>query len=681
MSIDLSQFRQAFIEESIEGLDIMEASLLRLEAGTPDLDEINNIFRAAHSIKGGSGTFGFDHVTSFTHILETLLDEVREGKRNVTETSKEYLLESVDCLKDMIGALQDDTNYDENRVTEVQEKLQHLLDAEGNTATPSPDKGANNQQQPVSVEGWHISFKPHAQMMQTGNDPLRMLRELADLGTMELKVITDDVPEFTDLEPEKVYLAWQITLHGNINKAEILDVFAWVEDECDLSVEAIPVQASNVSPVEPKQASTQPSQVRAKSTEKSSADSGAKKAVTESASIRVSIDKIDALINMVGELVITQSMLNQFGEVEEFDISMLEKLNAGLAQLERNTRELQESVMSIRMLPISFAFSRFPRMVHDVSQKMGKQVELKLSGEGTELDKTVMEKIGDPLVHLVRNAIDHGIEKPDARKAAGKPAQGEVSLNAYHQGGNIVIEIKDDGAGLDADRLLKKAIDKGLVKQDEQLSEQQIYDLIFMPGFSTAEVVSDISGRGVGMDVVRKNIISLGGNIEIDSRLGKGTTFRIRLPLTLAILDGQTVRVGDEVYIIPLVSIMESIQIKKSMVRLVGGDMEVFKLRDEYLPIIRLHEVFDVNNAVHNVEEGLLVVVEGGGKRVGLFVDELLGQQQVVIKSLETNFKKMQGVSGATILGDGSVAIIIDIPGLISLASEQQGSSKAHAIA
>ena len=394
--------------------------------------------------------------------------------------------------------------------------------------------------------------------------------------------------------------------------------------------------------------------------EKAAASSG-------SSSIRVDISKIDALINMVGELVITQSMLSMLGE--DFNMSRVERLQEGLNQLERHTREMQESVMQIRMLPISFTFSRFPRLVHDLSTKMGKKIELKMTGETTEVDKTVIEKIGDPLVHLVRNSLDHGIELPADRIAAGKSETGTVELNASHRGGNIIIEIKDDGKGLDRDVLLNKAVERGLVSADANLSDQQIFELIFMAGFSTAVEVSDVSGRGVGMDVVRRNINELGGNIEIESEVGKGSSFTIRLPLTLAILDGQTVSVGKETYIVPLVSIIESIQIQEKMINLVAGKGETFKLREEYLPVVRLHQVLGIENAkATNISEGLLVVVEGEGRRCGLFVDDLLGQQQVVIKSLEANYRKVEGISGATILGDGSVALILDIPGLIRLA-------------
>jgi len=680
MSIDLTQFQQTFFEESMEGLDDMEANLLQLEVGAVDNEQINSIFRAAHSIKGGSATFGFDQIAGFTHVLETLLDEMREGQRDVTTDAVDVLLQSVDILRSMINAIQNSSTYDEARAEDIQSRLESILHG-GEQASEVTSVTVTTKDNSTQGIGWNISFTPHASMMQTGNDTVRIFRELEEYGELKVVVNTNDVPKFSEYIPEDSYLSWQLTLLTEVDKTVIDDVFAWVEDECDLNIEAIvdekntTVTTSSPEPLSTLQ-STSPGQNSTSAVTSASETRATSSKATESASIRVGIDKVDALINMVGELVITQSMLNQFAESEEVTTAQIEQLKNGLGQLERNTRELQESVMSIRMLPISFIFSRFPRMVHDLSNKLDKQVELVMSGEGTELDKTVMEKIGDPMVHLVRNAIDHGIENPDQRAEKGKPAIGKVNLNAYHQGGNIVIEIKDDGAGLDKDRLLSKAREKGLVREDESLSEEQIYQLIFNPGFSTASVVSDVSGRGVGMDVVKKNIISLGGSIDIESKLGIGTTFRVRLPLTLAILDGQTVKVGDEVYIIPLVSIMESIQIKQDMVRQVGGDMEVFKLRDEYLPIIRLHQVFEINRAVEEFENGLLVVVEGSGQRVGLFVDELLGQQQVVIKSLDTNFKKMAGISGATILGDGSVAIIIDIPGMVNLASIQNRDVK-----
>ncbi|MDH5216766.1 MAG: chemotaxis protein CheW, partial [Gammaproteobacteria bacterium] len=401
--------------------------------------------------------------------------------------------------------------------------------------------------------------------------------------------------------------------------------------------------------------------------------SAAKKPVAagETSSIRVSIDKVDALINMVGELVITQSMLGQLGE--DIDMTKIESLKDGLAQLERNTRELQESVMRIRMLPISFAFQRFPRMVRDLTQKLDKKVNLVLLGEHTELDKTVMEKIGDPLVHLVRNSVDHGVETPAERLAKGKDETGTVTLNAFHQGGNIVIEISDDGAGINKERVLAKARERGLVAPDETPSDEKIYDMIFHPGFSTADQISDVSGRGVGMDVVKKNIRALGGNIDISSTPDQGSVFRIRLPLTLAILDGQLVRVGQETFIVPLVSIIESIQVKEERVNEIAGKAELYKLREDYIPIVRLYDAFSSKPDSEQLVDGLLVVVEGDGQRVALFVDDLLGQQQVVIKSLETNYRSVEGVSGATILGDGTVALILDVSGLIVLSKSRDG--------
>jgi two-component system, chemotaxis family, sensor kinase CheA len=393
----------------------------------------------------------------------------------------------------------------------------------------------------------------------------------------------------------------------------------------------------------------------------------------ETNSIRVSIDKIDALINTVGELVITQAMLHQWHD--GFDPDDLDKLREGLDQLEHNTRALQESVRRIRMLPISFAFNRFPRLVHDLSQQLGKKAQLTISGEQTELDKTVMEKIGDPLVHLVRNALDHGIEPPDVRTAAGKPEAGQLHLHAYHRGGAIVIEVSEDGAGLHREKIRQEAIERGLITAETALSEADIADLIFQAGFSTAETLSEVSGRGVGMDVVRRNIKDLGGTIEVLSEVGHGTTFTIRLPLTLAILEGQLVRVGQATYIVPLVSISKSLQIDPAMVHTIAGQTTLYRMPHDYIPIVRLSDLFNRRQASSPDTHSLLVVVEAEGKKLGVVVEELLSQQQVVIKSLETNFKRIEGISGATILGDGTVALILDISGLLRLS--QQSSSMA----
>lgn len=481
-------------------------------------------------------------------------------------------------------------------------------------------------------------------------------------------------------------LGWTINLDSTANLEQIKEVFEWVEDDAKIEIKQIaeidafdlPETSSLASEsTAPEQAETPQKAVETPSQtskpavvsdleDTKKADKPAIK--VDSSSIRVGTEKIDSLINMVGELVITQAMLNELGEAEEFDQSKLIALREGLAQLSHNTRDLQESVMRIRMLPISFVFSRFPRLVRDISQKLGKEVELKLIGEQTELDKTVMEKLSDPMVHLVRNSLDHGLEPPEERLANGKPALGSVTLNAYHQGGNIVIEIIDDGRGLNTAKIKEKAIQNGLISVDDTLTDDEIHELIFQPGFSTADEVSDLSGRGVGMDVVRRNINSLNGSVEVASKPGLGSTFTIRLPLTLAILDGQLITVGNSVYIVPLVSIVESLQIDMNKVNSVGGGMDVLRLREDYIPIMRLYELFNHQEAETKLEDGLLVVVESDNEKVGLLVDELLGQQQFVIKSLEANYKKVDGISGATILGDGSVSLIVDISGLIKLA-------------
>jgi len=685
VSIDLSQFKQTFIEESLEGLDIMESSLLNLDVGEADPEVINTIFRAAHSIKGGSGTFGFNDIASFTHVLETLLDQMRAGERDVTTPAIEALLASVDCLRDMINALQDEGSYDEERVASVQKELEKMLDNEASNSqtTESAATIAPPEDELPTATGWLIKFSPHPDMLRTGNDPVLMFRELEGLGSLEVKADIEALPGFEDHLAEDAYLSWEIKLTTDATEDQVQEIFSWVDDECDLEITAIRPDIEPAAVVETaaqvveevKETAPQKEPPVAK---KPAAKRSAKS--TEATSIRVGTDKVDALINLVGELVITQSMLSQLGE--EFDMSKLEKLRNGLAQLERNTREMQENVLRIRMLPISFSFNRFPRLVHDLTQKMGKKVSLKMSGEQTELDKTVMEKIGDPLVHLVRNALDHGIESPEDRIAAGKDPVGTLQLNAYHKGGNIIIEISDDGAGINKQRVLEKAVQSGIINSPSDITEDaQIFDLIFAPGFSTADVVSDVSGRGVGMDVVKKNIKALGGGIEIASREGVGSTFSIRLPLTLAILDGQLVRVGEEVYIIPLISIVESLQITKQAVNRLAGRAEVYRLRDDYISIIRLYNLFGSKPDSTDLEKGLLVVVEGDGQKVGLFVDDLLGQQQVVIKSLESNFKQVEGVSGATILGDGTVALIMDIGGLIDLSNSAQKKFSDGAVA
>jgi two-component system chemotaxis sensor kinase CheA len=695
MALDLAQFHDAFFDESFEALDAMETALLKLNVGAPEPELIGTIFRVAHSIKGGSATFGFAEVASFTHTCETLLDELRGNRMQVTRGITDLLLKSVDVMREMLRAVQNKEKMDPQRVADLQFDLEIAIMQKTPPAASAPAAvapvatpvvaAASVPVAATSAAGahrWRIVFRPYAQLFVHGNDPLRMLRELAELGDLTTNVDTSTLPQLDHLDPESCYFSWDLLVVTDATREVIEQVFDWAEGDCDLKIteevaaaapapaeaqRASATVASSTAAAEPRAESARPQLTAVPSAEGS--DAPKQQGLGDGGSIRVSTEKIDELMNTVGELVITQSMLSQLGTKVTGPVA--EQLRSGLVQLERNMRELQESVMRVRMLPISFVFSRFPRMVRDLSQRLGKQVDLKLTGEQTELDKTVLEKIGDPLVHLVRNSVDHGIEMPDVRTAAGKSATGTVYLQAYHKGGNITVEVGDDGGGLNKDRVLAKARSRGLIGPNDTLTDEGIYEMIFMAGFSTAEQTTDISGRGVGMDVVRRNIKELGGTIEVRSELGKGSRFVITLPLTLAIVDGRSVSVGSETYIVPLITIIESLQLKPGMVNRVAGQGEVFWFRDAYLPVVRLHEAFGVQPRTTQLHEGLIMVVEGEGRRVGLFVDDLLGQQQVVIKSLETNFRRVECVSGATILGDGAVALILDVPGLIRLASQR----------
>jgi len=725
MAIDLEQFHEVFFEECFEGLDAMEQGLLAVSgADEADLEDINTVFRAAHSIKGGSSTFGFTAIAEFTHVLETLLDEARDGKRKLDTQAIDLLLQSSDCLRAMVVALQAGEPIDSAESAPLVVAFEAMLatgDSEDKSAGQVPDIGSsshrdilaesvgsllsdsgaessdanNNQLDDSGSTQWRIRFKPEPQILLTGNEPLRLFRELAAMGELRTEADVSSIPAFDQLTPDECFISWTLWLTAEVSHDDIVEVFDWVIDECELDIQLLGAgdnTSSNAKPETVEQENVEQLNVEQRETpatntalpvaagatkpavDKTTAAKKPEEAASGGSSIRVGIDKVDNLINLIGELVITQSMLSELGG--NFDMNKLDRLNTGLEQLQQNTRELQESVMRIRMLPISFAFNRFPRMIRDLSAQIGKKVELKLSGENTELDKTVMEQISDPMVHLVRNAIDHGMELPEKRLAAGKQETGTIHLNAFHRGGNIVIEIIDDGNGLDAEVLYNKAVEKGIIAADVELTEQETFELIFAPGFSTAAVVSDISGRGVGMDVVRRNISALGGRVEIDSKLGRGSTFRIHLPLTLAILDGQLVRVGSQVYVVPLVGIVESLQIKKELVNRVSGNMMLYRLREDNVPIIPIYQEFSIEADNTRLEDGLLVVVEGEGQKIGLLVDDLLSQQQVVIKSLKSNYKNIEGVSGATILGDGSVSMILDIPGLIRRVSDRKNKQK-----
>ena len=620
MSSDFSEFHQVFYEESFEALEPMERSLLELDSGAPDLELINTIFRGAHSIKGGAGMLGFVELADFTHLMETLLDQVREGSRPIDPDTVDLLLRSVDVLRALLTALQEGKPAGATTFESIVSELNALLSTDPETSTPEPEV-APQPASDVAVSGAQDAAEDDIEVKDPADQT--EMGEVVIFGAAE------------NLEPSADAAQGEETKTAPLKSGDATTAGPSATD----TLTAKPAAQAAVG-----------------------GDSASRARSSESTSVRVSIDKVDALINLVGELVITQSMLSRFGH--EFEMSEVDDLRKGLAQLMRNTRELQESVMRIRMLPIKFSFNRFPRLVRDLCGKLGKKVTLKVTGEQTELDKTVLEKLGDPLVHIVRNAIDHGIEMPEDRVAAGKEETGTLELTAYHAGGNIVIEVIDDGAGLDGDKILEKAKAKGLVGENESLTEEQIHNLIFAPGFSTAEQVSELSGRGVGMDVVRRNISDLGGTVDLKSTRGNGSKLTIRLPLTLAILDGQLVRVGNETYIIPLVSILESLQPREEYVNEIAGRAEVYRVRDQQIPIIRLYNALGVEPDSRSITDGLIVVADVEGGSIGLLVDDLLGQQQIVIKSLEANFQQVPGLSGATILGDGTVALILDVPGL-----------------
>lgn len=718
MSNDFSQFQDAFFEEAGDHLAVVEEGLLALEQHPEDLDLLNKIFRSAHSIKGTSGMFGFNAVAQFTHKMETLLDLLRNGQKVVTPHIADLLLKSTDCLKTLIDAAKSGSPVDDETVQRLTVELASASAAGSQSTVPAPAASTSVSAQ-TGCRGhiYRIAWTPPDWLFQRGLDPLQIFKELADLGTLSQVIVdTAKLPELEVMDPEKCYLSWAMKLETVKDQKVVDSVFEFVREESVLSItEEVNVQekhssqesssltdASSVTSDavegEPKpigellvesgavsretldkalsqqkrvgeilveQHAVTRQQVEQALQKQKQQESVAQSKKADTASIRVDTDKIDKLINLVGELVITQSMLSDLGA--RFEMSQMAVLLERMAQLERNTREIQERVMSIRMLPIGTAFSRFPRLVRDLSAKAGKKIQLILSGEETELDKTVIESIGDPLTHLVRNSADHGLEMPEERLDNNKPELGTIRLNAFHSGGSICVTVEDDGRGLNRDKILTKAIKQGLIAENEKLSDDQIWLLIFKPGFSTAEKVTDVSGRGVGMDVVKRNIEGLGGTVSIKTALGKGTVFTLKLPLTLAIIEGMTVRVGKETYIVPLLSILESIQPKAGVIKTVVGKGELINVRSTYLPMMRLYEVFALQPEYTDPTKAILLILETEGERVAVMVDEIIGQQQVVIKSMEQNFRKVDGVAGATILGDGTVGFILDVRGLIEM--------------
>ncbi|MDM0118191.1 chemotaxis protein CheA [Variovorax arabinosiphilus] len=679
--MDLSQFTQAFFVEAIELLAQMEQLLLELDLEQPDNEQLNAIFRAAHSIKGGAATFGFSALTETTHLLETLLDRARHGQLRLSGPMIDAFLETKDALQDQLTAYQANREPEADRVAHICGVLQQLAreSAEGGASAaapapapapvvaPAPAPAPAVAEAPIGGEGvLRVRFTG----LSDGESEL-LAGELANLGT-----VLSQTRSGTELV---------VMLDTTCDADAISAVCCFVIDEAQIKIERTGGEEAAPAPVAapaavaaPAPASAPVAAAPAAAPSAAPAPAAAAAAGKESSSIRVDVEKVDQLINLVGELVITQSMLTQAATM--LDPVAYERFLSGLGHLERNARDLQESVMSIRMMPMDYVFSRFPRVIRDVSAKLGKQIRLDTFGKETELDKGLIERIVDPLTHLVRNSLDHGIETPDVRTRNGKDATGQLLLSAQHHGGNIVIEVSDDGAGLNREKILAKALQQGM-PVSEAMTDDEVWQLIFAPGFSTAEQITDISGRGVGMDVVKRNIQEMGGHVEIQSRGGRGTTTRIVLPLTLAILNGMSVKVGSEAYILPLSYVIESLQPLEEHLHSITADGHVIKVRGEYLPLIELHRVFDVAGAQTKPTQGILVIVQADDTRFALMVDELLGQHQVVVKNLETNYRKVPGISAATILGDGSVAFIIDVAAMPRIQRAQAVSLSALATA
>ena len=720
MTLDITQFYQTFFDEADELLAQMEQLLLNLDIGRPDPEDLAAIFRAAHSIKGGAATFGFTALTETTHILESLLDRARNNELALRKDMIDTFLETKDVLSGQLADYRASAEPDAAVAKAICARLEYLYNesrgvlpagatppaaaapARAPAAAPEAPQGTRPPEhvveQAVQAAGEWNEAEPAATAGQGGPHLKIMLR---GVGEKDQELLTEELGNLGHIVGQvKTGSDLTLWLDSDVSSDDIVAVCCFVIDEAQIAVSRgnaadalsaggsqaaaeqeelneVAAEAPASEKTEPAAASTVAAESRTKAPVSAAvaeapdapkAPEGDKKtrtaaapAAAEGSSIRVGVEKVDQLINLVGELVITQAMLAE--TTSTFDPALHDRLFNGMAQLERNARDLQEAVMSIRMMPMDYVFSRFPRLVRDLAGKLGKEVELVTFGQATELDKSLIERIIDPLTHLVRNSLDHGIETVEARRVAGKAAVGQLVLSAAHHGGNIVIEVSDDGAGLRRDKILAKALKQGM-QVSEQMSDDEVWQLIFMPGFSTAEQVTDISGRGVGMDVVKRNIQAMGGHVEIQSREGKGTTTRIVLPLTLAILDGMSVKVGNEIFILPLNFVMESLQPVADDIYTVAGGERVVRVRGEYLPLVALHQVFEVVDARTEPTQGIITIIQSEGRRFAMLIDELVGQQQVVVKNLETNYRKVHGISAATILGDGSVALIVDVAAL-----------------
>jgi len=693
--IDLSQFYQVFFEEAGENLERMEAQLLEIDIEAADDEELNSIFRCAHSVKGGAATFGFADVAELTHQMETLLDKLRRHELTPTAAMVDVLLQSGDALRAQLARHQG-AGGDEIDTSELLASIRAMVAGEAPPAAapkaaaapaPAPAKAAASSMPAPSAVGAVRELELRVGPLKDpklADNLVELFSEITDLGTIEPidgGQASDGMRRFriitTSSDSDLMDL---FTFHVAREEVALLPMgpgYGFHKDApgappempedpgygfFDNAPGAPSAAEGSAVEVKPAEEAAGEAAKPAAATRATARAEKAPAAALESSTLRVSVEKVDQLINLVGELVITQAMLAQ--NSKQIDTALYQQLAGGLADLERNTRDLQESVMSIRMIPMSIVFNRFPRMLRDLAGKLGKKVEFVTQGEATELDKGLVEKITDPLTHLVRNSCDHGIELPADRLAKGKPEHGTITLAASHQGGSILIEVRDDGRGLSREKLIKKARERGIDAPDT-MSDSEVWGLIFAPGFSTAEVVTDVSGRGVGMDVVKKNITALGGTVEIDSAEGYGMSVKVRLPLTLAIMDGMSVGVGDEVYILPLSSVIESFQVEPGVIKTIGGSGRVVEVREEFMPVLELERVFGVPRFDFENVGGIMVVAEAEGGRVGLLVDQLLGQQQVVVKNLEANYRRVDDISGATIMGDGRVALILDVASLV----------------
>jgi two-component system chemotaxis sensor kinase CheA len=701
----MAEIREVFFQECEEQLGELEAGLLRMESGNKEAETVNAVFRAVHSIKGGAGIFALDGLVRFAHVFETSLDAIRSGQLSAEPHVMALLLRAADALMDLVRAARKGETVPETRTQGLVAEFSALAaggghggDARPAAAAAAAPAAAPAPPPPPARAGrtWIIRLTPKASLYAKANETALLLRELGRLGALEVEIDASQLPDLADLDPEAAYLSWTVTLTLDGDATAIREVFEFVEDDCDLDIFERPDFNFFAMDDLPMAAAEPPPDLASSPTQPSPGASGraagsdapvpaeieavahpvpgpvevmaaqAETSTSVSATIRVDLDRVDRMIDLVGELVITEAMLSQ--RVLEAGLARTSAVAMALEELEALTREIQDSVMAIRAQPVRSVFQRMPRLVRELAVQTGKQVRLVTEGEGTEVDKTVIERIADPLTHMIRNAIDHGLESPEARLAAGKPAEGLVRLTALHRSGRIVIEVADDGAGINRPRVKAKAVENGLIGADAQLSDDEIDNLIFLPGFSTAQAISDISGRGVGMDVVRRSVQAMGGRISIASRPGQGSTFTLSLPLTLAVLDGMVVKTSDQTLIIPLGAVLETLRPNAADIYPLDNRTSVLALRGGYVPMVDVAEVleFGQRRAEPDQSVALLVESEGGGRAI-LLVDEIQGQRQVVIKSIEANYRAVYGIAAATVMGDGHVALILDVDTIVSV--------------